>query len=709
MKIFKKSIMICLLLLLAVGLINRPHASSHFASAADEEVIDNGLFNYVSITKYGEVLNYENLNIVDNTTYIVTNDSLTINLKPFEFDYNTNALSNSNFYPVYDSFEITAVDDTYPESFEFNETTYYFRINNESEYMNIYLSQPSNTNSVAPIISTSFGNTYTYEEDTENKVITVTYIKSYTLKSNAPDTEISLTARAGSTANSYNINFLRPVIEFANSENPIVEFTCNGLDAGNSEYKDTTIRREQSYNNVKIEFLSNDYSEFNPLYFLLNSDGFIYTFELYSKVYDGEKLLFVNYFDDYNENDNRYLGTHLILDQNDEYVIDPLNRVYAEYSGNINTFSLVFTKTGRYSFEVYDSTYVLGLKNANYYSTSFFIKDEANTPFENIYIISQTQDDEGNALEYIVSTSNLNNNVKTTVKNLTNLGKDAQGKNINLEDVIENIEVRKTTFGGSTNIPTKTIYTPAEILKQMDGDDFNLFFDEDAYYEITIRKKNSTEITYHEFTIVKHAKTTFTIPLVDENGEPIFDDEGKQKTTTYEASELYKTEIINYEKNILSSMQLSTKFDINANVHEQRLHKTFINKYTISYGKEGVSIKQVEIEVGENEKKVDKIDLNFFGVGNLRVEVTFNGKTTVYTEIDERPLSSESGNNLLTFTEYGVYTVKLVDSMGTETVQIFELKKKLNVSALALIILSSLLAAIIAIFVLRARGKDATR
>ena len=40
---------------------------------------------------------------------------------------------------------------------------------------------------------------------------------------------------------------------------------------------------------------------------------------------------------------------------------------------------------------------------------------------------------------------------------------------------------------------------------------------------------------------------------------------------------------------------------------------------------------------------------------------------------------------------------------------LLELKKKLNVSALALIILSSLLAAIIAIFVLRARGKVATR
>jgi hypothetical protein len=78
-----------------------------------------------------------------------------------------------------------------------------------------------------------------------------------------------------------------------------------------------------------------------------------------------------------------------------------------------------------------------------------------------------------------------------------------------------------------------------------------LLFDSDAYYEITIYKKDSTQTIYYEFTIVKHAKTTFTVPLVDEDGEPIYDPvTGKQKTDTYEATVPYKTEIITYTKNI---------------------------------------------------------------------------------------------------------------------------------------------------------------
>ena len=87
-----------------------------------------------------------------------------------------------------------------------------------------------------------------------------------------------------------------------------------------------------------------------------------------------------------------------------------------------------------------------------------------------------------------------------------------------------------------------------------------LTFEEDAYYEITIYQKGTKAIKYYEFTIVKHAKTTFTIPLVDANGEPIFTEEGKQASTTYEAETPFTTEIKDYSKNILSSMDLTIKY-----------------------------------------------------------------------------------------------------------------------------------------------------
>jgi hypothetical protein len=134
----------------------------------------------------------------------------------------------------------------------------------------------------------------------------------------------------------------------------------------------------------------------------------------------------------------------------------------SDASGKIKVdelFSLVFKNTGRYEIQIYDSTYIYGLNNPNYYSTSFYIKDETITAFENIYIVSQTFDTEGNPLDYIVSTSALNHDVLTTIKNLDNLGEDAGGNPILLEDVVDKIEVRKTTFGGSSNIPTKTTYS----------------------------------------------------------------------------------------------------------------------------------------------------------------------------------------------------------------------------------------------------------
>ena len=72
-----------------------------------------------------------------------------------------------------------------------------------------------------------------------------------------------------------------------------------------------------------------------------------------------------------------------------------------------------------------------------------------------------------------------------------------------MADVIEKVEIKKTTFGGSSNIPTITTYLPEDLDGKIVNGDFNMLFDSDAYYEITIYKKNSTQTIYYEFTIVK--------------------------------------------------------------------------------------------------------------------------------------------------------------------------------------------------------------
>ena len=47
---------------------------------------------------------------------------------------------------------------------------------------------------------------------------------------------------------------------------------------------------KEDFDKLQIEFLNNDYTEGNPLYFKIDYNGFIYEYKLYSKVIDGDNL-----------------------------------------------------------------------------------------------------------------------------------------------------------------------------------------------------------------------------------------------------------------------------------------------------------------------------------------------------------------------------------------------------------------------------------
>lgn len=721
MKILKKVIYVfCFMLLVPLITFALP---SHTAKAAEEDELD--IFKYVTISQQGQTIKTKHIKTIGDNAYVIANSAVTIRLNTLSHNYYfENVLDDTHYYTLtYEKTFTKQANGSYESSFEYIDgKTYYYKIPELTQTLNIYDIDPTGSVSISPIVTSLQNSLISFTDiDSDGDTITdtrkLTIIYGYVYKNNLESDTFEFSIRTNWGANNYSLIFNKPVVKFANAENPIVKFICSGLDAGATEYVDTTIRREQTYLNVQVDFLNNTYTETNPLYFDINSDGFVYTFELYSKEYNSQEYLFVNYYDVEKEGNNQYLATKLTSDGLGGFVLD------SDVSARIKIdelFSLVFNQTGRYEIKIYDSTYIYGLNNPNFYSTSFYIKDETITAFENIYIVSQTFDDDGNPLDYIVSTSALNNNVLTTIKNLKNLGVDGGGNPILLEDVVDRLEVRKTTFGGSSNIPTKTTYTVADIKKQLEtSNEFTLYFEEDAYYQISIFKKKPQSAVpdpgdedakeedadcYYDFTIVKHAKTTFSVPQVDADGEPIFDETtNQQKLDTYEASTPFKTEIINYRKNILDDMTLVTKIN-NIGTRSHPLHKTFINEYTISYGMERVSIEKIEIAVSDDEKKKeDKLDIQFKGVGKLTVKVTFNHKTTEYE------LNYEEGNSTLTFNEYGTYSIELVDSMGTKTTATFSLDKKLNFSAIALIILSSIVVGVVLIFVIRARGKVATR
>jgi hypothetical protein len=153
-------------------------------------------------------------------------------------------------------------------------------------------------------------------------------------------------------------------------------------------------------------------------------------------------------------------------------------------------------------------------------------------------------------------------------------------------------------------------------------------------------------------------------------------------------------------------MNLNIKYNSSGDsVQAKHLGKTYTNIYTISYGVQAVILERYELIIkdGSEETVVPGLHLRVYGVGDITLDVTYNGVTTSYT------LNSEIGQNTISFYDYGSYTVKMVDSMGTQTAGVYKYSKKLNTSALALILLSSLLVLIILVFVLVARGKIKTR
>lgn len=676
-------------------------------------VLNNNAFNYISLSQPGEkgqpgqVIDSSKFITIDNKTYIITNNSVTINFKTMQLNYELNPgtiLDNFYAYKKVVTLEKDA-EDKYPESFRIDgiDFDYYYAVI-ENEF---YIYNSPRTQTSRPIVSSASSDLISYELDGETHKIT--FIFAYTTSgdgyvddSHQPAKTCEFNFRV--LSQDFFLSFQKPVINFFKLTEPVVMFNTFKLDDHDNPYPvEKSLAPNQIFDKLQIEFLNNDYTEGNPLFFKINFNGFVYEYKLYSKVIDGDNLLFVEYTDEYssaseniNYNNSESLATVMTPLGGGEFVIEEQNKVYAKNMGDDNKFSIIFTKTGRYSIEFYDSTYNLKMPNANYYSTSFYIREAgANvTPFQNIYVVAETINDSGEHLDYIVSDSTLNYSTRITVKNLGDFGLDqTTGQEIKLEDVIENIVIKRTDFGIDVVETVDTIYTVADILANLKNNDFVLEYNDDAYYQIFVNPKEPDDPVadiedpvYYVFTIVKFAKTTFTF------GDVI-----------YEASVPYFTDIRNYTNKIDSQMNFNIKFTTSNEIPVE-LEKTFINRFSIKFGIKKVLIEEFEPEPkDENEKIPDGVYLKVYGVGDITVTLTYNGVSETFI------LNSEEGNNIISRTEYGKYEIKVVDSMGTTSSYSVNFKKKLNTSALALIVLGSIIGTIVLLFVMKARGKVATR
>ena len=717
MKKLKKIISFCLILVftLPVFFIKGTTKDKAFAAAPTNL--------YASISVSGQVLDETTLQVIDDVTYVVTNSAATVTFQYLAYNYKVELSNPSNFHAT--TLDIVLEKDAesglFPTTFAVNETIYQYDIVEGA--IVIYNTSGPIIAGTIPVLHSNNGDLLSYTETETTRTISI--IKSYTLDESSPTSTISYTVYRHETEVSGAVNendpiviqFERPVINF-NSDDAI-SFECVGLDVGASPFVDTKIPREHSFANVKLSFTNNDYTEVNPLYFDINHNGFIYTYKLYSKNINSKDLLFVEYYDEQRPKNNKSLATELFANGEIKTAVYK----YVGATENFNEFLINFNKTGRYEVSVYDSTYVLGLKNNNFYSTSFYIKNESaeNTAFENVYVIFQTLEDEGTPIDYVVSESTLNNDVQVTIKNLPFYFE----KDTILEDEDIVLDYTVTTFGGSSNIPTTTYYTKTQLEEMLNEDgDLVMVVKEDAFYELrlsqyhiedgvrvkggSIYHPSTGELIksyeqYYNFSVVKAPKTSFTKYKVNDEYEVEYDANGNPKTTTKEAEIPYRV-IRDYDnyRNIKSKLNMLFEFKTDTVARtEVTLDKAYINNYYIDYAMQEVKVEEFDV-LNEDKKVIDQLNLRFSGIGEIVVNITFNGKTT--TEV----LNEETGFTL-TFHEYGVYKVSFTDEMGTLGTGEFNYEKPPNTSSTLLFVFAGILVGGVVLFILVARGKMKTR
>lgn len=723
MKKSKKTLLFFMSFVLALSFLIAPFPQKQKIACSapsdnDIHIIDESLSNYVTISTDGQTLTKDEIKNVDSdldgeldTSYVFSNRTVTMTFEPLVYSYNA-TFDSRYFYKTTREITVTklASDPEFPLLFTDGETEYSYIIDGAN---NVTI---TNTQTTRTFRDSDFF-TYNPANDTET-TRTFTVVTAYTLTADAPNTSFTFIASNSSDnaskVNSRTINFERTVTDFKTEY--VTLFTCVGLDVGNTPYTTPEIEKELSYENIKLQITNNDYTESNPLYFDINYNGFAYTFKLFSKLVGADELLFVEYYDNQRNSNNQSLATKL---SEDGTVITPIYKYYGPVENKeFNTFSIDFKKTGRYEIAFYDETYLLNLKDYNYFSTSFYIKSSEGA-FENAYAIMQNYDDEGNFSNYIVSGSYQNANVQITIKNLLfYFENDEFIKTLTPEeaDVVPVVELIEAKLTGSLNIPTSTPYTVSEIKELLaETPDLKINCENDSFYKIVIHKfqrngdgsvptkvDNSIANTSYQFTIVKQPKISFKVTKVDENNDPIPIPGTKEfETEPKEADIPYALTPVDYKLNINSNMEFSTFFKNPSTTRTTVLDKTYLNEYTINYAMQLVKIERITVyEEGSTDTVLKVLGIQFFGVGDINVKVTVGAITSEYTV--------QTGETLI-FENYGVYKFTITDTMNTTTTAEFSWLKPTSVSAIILIGLVGIIVLAVVLFVISARGKVATR
>lgn len=311
---------------------------------------------------------------------------------------------------------------------------------------------------------------------------------------------------------------------------------------------------------------------------------------------------------------------------------------------------LELVKSGKYIVEIYDSTRFSGFSNKNHLRYDFSITVSSQERYSEFYIFAHHED-----------LTPVANNQVSNHKTLVEL------VNINLSNVrrhIDRIEVTRTYKPSSgENIPELTVYkeknpnTPYPTL---------LEFDEDGtYYIEVIGTNNDNVVSSFRFTMLQGIRTYFEI---DGERYEMASNEPANKTKTFE--------VIKQVDSNYNGIEGTTTYSFNV---------------TVARSAPAIA------GVANNSRVADTVNLVIYGVGDIEVSISQDGKTTTKTVTN--------GTALEPITEKGDYLVKITDQMGTTVAKSFTIKVKLNTASMILIIIGIILVVGMLVFIVITRAK----
>lgn len=316
-----------------------------------------------------------------------------------------------------------------------------------------------------------------------------------------------------------------------------------------------------------------------------------------------------------------------------------------------DNYGLIFDKSGTYIIEIYDNSY-FSIPNGNYHKYNISISNPAST----FYISANT--DKGD----LIANGQITND--STIVNFINL-QSIYGS-IRDENGIEIIKTSRPSI--SENISTRSFISKSQLVNQYNN---KLTFTEDGIFHIVIHGKNYDQVLYEfEFRIISDIRSYF---IIGSNEYKITEDSAANQTETF----IHKGTI---ENNYNSEIHGSTDYSV-----------------TITIARSEPKIDGVS----NNSKVSGKVSLTVYGVGNIIVSISQDGKTQTETY--------QNGDSLPSFSAKGTYFIKITDEMGSTVTKSFEIATQMNAAATILIVIGAALLAFIFVAIIISRSKIKVR